>query len=113
MSTDVNGTLAALAIMPIMPVTVLASVHLIPQVKANFEQHMLDDWWMAKKNHQSVLPSSCAPDAEPAFDGQFFLPTRRRTRLNFEGHESSKQDLAILYIFVRNTVLITCMCMGS
>ena len=57
MSTDVNSTLAALAIMPIMPVTVLASVHLIPQVKANFEQHMLDDWWMAKK----ITKVSCRP----------------------------------------------------
>jgi len=55
MSTDVNSTLAALAIMPIMPVTVLASVHLIPQVKANFEQHMLDDWWMAKKKSPKCL----------------------------------------------------------
>ena len=47
MSTDVNSTLAALAI---MPVTVLASIHLILQVKTNFEQHMLEDCWMAKKN---------------------------------------------------------------
>lgn len=47
-----STTLAALAI---MPVTVLASVHLIPQVKANFEQHLLDDCWMAKTKQITKL----------------------------------------------------------